>query len=124
MLSFSEAGRLHQEKNTRDAGHSWPALRPTVWPEPSGGEGAQAYATGGSPSRRGDAGDDKKNDNRQPAHQTGTAGWSRSLGAKAEKGEGVKRLTELGKKSFAKLQWDVTDKQLPRRFSQTNTKKN
>lgn len=28
MLSFSEAGRLHQEKNTRDAGHSSENLRP------------------------------------------------------------------------------------------------
>ena len=57
---------------------------PPPYDLPSGGEGKANYgvalrAAAVMPETT------KKNNNRQPAHQTGTAGWSRSLGAKAEK---------------------------------------
>ena len=53
MLSFSEAGRLHQQKNTR----CMSLVNAPPYDHPSGGIGKAN--TGGSPSRRGDAGEKK-----------------------------------------------------------------
>ena len=88
MLSFSEAGRLHQQKNTR----CMSLVNAPPYDHPSGGIGKAN--TGGSPSRRCDAGEKNidQSTNRPPAHQTGTAGWSRSLNVEGAKSHRQKPL--------------------------------
>ena len=109
MLSFSEAGRLHQEKNTRDAF----VTRQTSPPHRMTGTIRRRFARRNygwlsePPAVMPETQKKKKTIDSQPIRQAQLVGQE-ALGKAAEKVGGFD--SQLGKKSFAQLQWDVTDK--------------